>query len=232
MSEGDQGATLTADKYNRLQRLLIQKLNRHDPALAQKLADEAGDVFSGRQGVMIEEHLRQANDLIQKGGIGGGCKVRRDGDGRGIQGKRYTHLPVQFLRRLRAKDPKAADDLFLKALSRLTRQPELTVNDLLVIGNYIFTNPLAPQGPSASSHVFISPISVGDTNLMADTSVDRPDLPPPTARAYVNVATEILGQPSSDTAVGKLRAAAENALDRLQRHARQYSKCATGLPHA
>ncbi|MBA3804372.1 MAG: hypothetical protein H0X14_01475, partial [Acidobacteria bacterium] len=206
----DRDMSLTPDKYNRLQALLIQKLTRHDAALAERLMGEGSVALSINADIKIEENVRLANELMRKGQYAEASRQAEQALGGRLSGLRNLTILLTLLNNLRKSDLKAADNLFLQTLVQLKRQPEVTANDVLIVGNYLFTG--AGVAEHLRSQVFISPARVGDTHLQADISIDRPSLMPAVVRAYLNVATEVLGRPAVDAGDAKLKAAAAQLL--------------------
>lgn len=206
----DKDSKLPADKYNRLQTLLLQRLTRHDAPLAQRLTDEGAVTLSAGGDIKLEENISLANELIRKGQYAEASRHAEQALVGRLSGVHNLIMLVTLLNDLRKSDVRASDNVFLKALAQLKVQPGVSADDVLLIGNYLFTGAGVPE--HLRSRVFISPARVGDTHLRADISVDRPNLMPAVVRAYVAVATETLGRAPADANDAKLKAAAAQLL--------------------
>lgn len=206
----DKDTKLTADKYNRLQTLLLQRLTRHDADLAQRLTEEGAVTLSAGGDIKLEENISLANELMGKGQYAEASRHAEQALGGRLSGIRNLTMLLTLLNNLKKSDVRAADNIFLKALAQFKLQTGVTPDDVLIIGNYLFTGANVPE--HLRSRVFISPARVGDTHLQADISVDRPNLMPAVVRAYVNVATETLGRPAVNAQDAKLKAAAAQLL--------------------
>lgn len=208
----DKNATLTVDKYNGLLTLLMQKLNRHDAALAERLLAEGGHVPATGQHVKFTENVKQANELLWKGRQAEAVKAaERALEGR-LSGMHNLLSLVNFMHTLRKSDAKAADELYLLTLAQFKNQPGVNAHDVLVLGNYLFVSASLAEHLRSAPQVFVVPARVGDITLQADISADRPNLSPASARAYLGLAAEVVSRPPVDAADGKLQAAAAHLL--------------------
>ncbi len=101
---------------------------------------------------------------------------------------------VMFLHNLRQKSAPQADQQFMQLISALTQQQIRDANDVLAVGSYILTSP----GSNDTSRTTFTIVNGAST---INASVPRPSASAVLADAYLNLAINVLRQPSSDQAV-------------------------------
>ena len=99
-----------------------------------------------------------------------------------------------LLLQLRAKNEAATNELFLETLTQLALDPAVDADTLLRLGTYVFTSPRVnardPNVPPDMTTV------VGVANmLVTDITADRPGVPPPLIRAYLEAAVSVIMRP-------------------------------------
>jgi len=188
------GATASAESKQTtmdlayLRQEIITRIARRDAALARRLADAdtTSDSPDTDAAAGVETHLGIALNLVKDKpaeAVESAEQSLQGGVSRGM---------ISLLNELRRNDEAAANALFLKTLDRLIAQPVVDANDLLRIGTYLFTSPLADLSPGAFQMVIVDKI------LVYNVSAERPDIPPEIVRAYLNTAITILTRPVSD----------------------------------
>jgi hypothetical protein len=178
--------SLSAESLAYLREELIARLSRQDINLARRLTE--GEVASDMSHRIdrAETYLASAMYIVD------------DQPGRARElaeqslKESVSQSMIELLWRLRSNDEKAANDLFLKTLSRLTASPNVDVNELLMLGAYVFTSPMEDLPANATQM-----ISVGK-QMVVNLSADRPGVPPQIVRAYLDAAVSILSRPISN----------------------------------
>ncbi len=210
--------TVTKNKLISLYVRFFAHLAKHDSELQQKLfRDSQIDLLAtldlGRSmelsaaSMLLLENDSKAFDFISKG-IGGG-----------IGGHLSSMQFLDLLMRSRVQDEQRADQLFVQVLDQLASQGTTSADDLLTIGNYLFTSPQSLAGDYGNKTV-VSPVFVGRIAFHADISVDRPGIQPPIVQKYLRTAVNILSRPNADDAVNlQNRAAAFLLLPKARRFA-------------
>jgi hypothetical protein len=198
VSNNDDGkdAALTVSKVSSLRSYIIRYLARHDAGLAQRWATQPNST-AGASG-SASGHIDTALELLRDGQADVATRFAQLGLNQGINGVTVTLNVVTFLNRLRGRDEKAGNQLFLETLSHLVKQRQVDANDLLIIGNYVFTSSALPPDMLSPERIFIAPIRVGNVNLQADVSADQPNMSPAMARAYLDAAALVLNRSVPD----------------------------------
>ncbi|HKS30209.1 MAG TPA: hypothetical protein VJS44_20460, partial [Pyrinomonadaceae bacterium] len=109
-----------------------------------------------------------------------------------LAGGVHPFMPA-LLQQLRAKDERAADALFIKALDSLAAEPLPDASLLLLLGTYVFTSPRLDVTDYTSNLM----VGVG-TQIVPDITADRPGVSRLLVRAYLEAAARILTRPVSD----------------------------------
>jgi len=131
---------------------------------------------------------------------------------------------VEMLRRLSARDRKAADALFLNTIAQLRGASSVSVRNLLLLGTYLFCSPRVCDGQAVPAMILAGdprsdPTKIDPSALTVDLSPERPDLPPALAYAYIDAATDLLLRAGSE----EEKPAAFMAALQLLSKARQYA---------
>lgn len=200
-----------------LRGFLILNLAKHDNELAKKWAK---DGWANGGTLANWENFNLAHEFARQGDYETAEEYSRQGLQGSLSGERRLLDVATFLVKLRTYDQKTADSLFVNVLSQMAVDPLVQTNDLLIIGNYLFTGGLILITPQTASKVFLTPIKVGSVSLVADISVDRDGLSMPIAKAYILKASEMLAKPSPNE-IEQQRAAAAAYL--LLRKAQVYA---------
>jgi tetratricopeptide (TPR) repeat protein len=191
-----------------LKSLLVQKLSVYDVSLGQRLVREYGlDTDSSWEIASLNNY--EVSELIRRGQLVSATKYLQSKIDDNLLGMKALLGFLNILVALRAQDAQAADRLFIEAILKMSGQPNVTANDVLIIGNYLF----AGRGWVANPLVDIrivgsSPIQLGDVLLRADLRQVRPGISNTTARTYIGTATQVLERASYDPEEMKRRAAA------------------------
>lgn len=118
---------------------------------------------------------------------------------RGVGGLADTLQILDLLQRFRALDANKADQLFLQVMYQLETQSSTSADDLLTIGNYLFSGRPPSDGPE--DKVLISPVYVGSVGFHADISYDRPGISAEAVDGYLRSSVAILTRPISTEAI-------------------------------
>jgi len=106
-------------------------------------------------------------------------------------GVSMTHL-AGLIRQLRGKNDTAADALFLRAVEEIRRRPAVNLDDLMSLGLVLFS---APNSVGIDDAVTYRSVGGPGGASVIVLSVDRADLKPALARAYLDAVTDILARP-------------------------------------
>jgi tetratricopeptide (TPR) repeat protein len=148
-------------------------------------------------------------DLIRRGQLSTATKFLQSKIDDNLLGMRPLLQFLNILVALRAQDAQAADRLFIDAILKMSGQPNVTANDLLIVGNYLFAGRGWAPNPVRDIRIAgSSPIQLGDVLLQADLTQVRPGISNTTARSYIGTATQVLERASYDSEEMKRRAAA------------------------
>ena len=172
-----------------LRRMVISRLARHDPALAKQLSDAKG----GDKDTLTE--LKSALDVLRAdGNVADASELAQ----RGMRGAASDwSLPlVTFLQELRRKDGPAADKIFLQVVANLRARPTVEANELLKVGTYLFTSPVAVKFLQDRDGV-VSFTKVNDL-MVVDVSLNRQNISPEVVRAYLVACGDLLARPNAD----------------------------------
>jgi hypothetical protein len=205
----DVEASLTPERLRALKTLLFQKLSRHDPALAKRLSNESP---ANDQEPQYTQSLGVARDLARDGQYAKAVSFAEQGLKGDLSGRQRLFEVLYILKRIRLNDEKAADRLFLSAVSQLRSLPFVDANDVLTIGTYLFTGKVAAQNQSPNVPVVVEPTRVGAVYVQADVSVDQPNVSPIAARTYLESATDMLSRQTPDAEANARRYAASYLL--------------------
>ena len=155
---------------------------------------------------LLEEKDPKAYEFIEAGISGG------------VSGLANTLQILELLRRLRELDAKQADQLFTQLMRQIEIQGDIAADDLLTIGNYLFTG--RPASPQPEERILISPVYVGSIGFHADISYDRPGRSADLVDAYLRSCVAILTRPvQSEGLMAQHRAAAFLLLPKARRFA-------------
>lgn len=170
-----------------LRQQVIAEISRRDANWASRLIDQESRFDQEDARVdKSETYLSAAFNLIE------------DSPDRALEfaekslGSGLSERMVDFIQQLRLKNETAANAIFISALNQLAAQPFVNAQDLLLLGNYIFTAPLSELPSDA---ILIT--SVGGV-LVQNISADRPGIAPAVLRQYLETAVNILTRQISD----------------------------------
>jgi len=209
----DQSQSRSADATSRLPRSklialyvhLFSQVAKHDPAWKEELVKSAPE-FLSTTGLARNSDLQTANLLLQEKDSKAFDFIA-SGISHPTTGLANTMQVVGLLLRFRQLDAKKADQLFLQVMRQLEQQSVTPADDLLTIGNYLFTG--GPPSNTPEENVIISPVFVGTVAFHADISYDRPDISPEIVDRYLRSSSSILTrQVDNETLAREYRAAA------------------------
>lgn len=188
--------------------LLVQRVTFHDATLGQRLSREYG-LGDGSPADIAYQDSFAVSGMITRGQTASATKALQNRINDGFSGRMPFHGFLQLLLQLRAQDAQAADGLFTEAMLRISGQPNVTANDVLVMGNYLFASRSMSATLLRETRLFTtSKIQLGDVLVEADVAQVRPGNSPAAIGAYLGSATQLLGRGSYDPEETKRRAAA------------------------
>lgn len=201
-------ASVSPTVLRSLKSLLVQRVTPHDATLGQRLSREYG-LGDGSLADIAYQDSFAVSAMITRGQIASATKSLQNRINDDLSGWQALHSFLKLLLQLRAQDAQAADGLFTEATVRMSGQPNVTANDVLIMGNYLFASRFMNATVLRDSRMFgTSPIQLGEVLVQADVAQVRPDISTGTARAYLGAATQILERGSYDPEETKRRAAA------------------------
>ena len=201
----DKPSQIAPARLRALQTLYLQVLARHDAELAKKSAKS----FAVSSGPDFESanNLRIANDLFMNGNSALAAEFAESGLKGNLRGTSRLMQVITLLDGLRGNDEQAANRLFLTSLKFLTEDPTTEANDVLLLGNYLFTTSLV-QTQLPGGRLMVSPTRVGAVSVIADVSVNRRSISAELVRPYLEAAAEVLARDATDVAEMQRRYAA------------------------
>lgn len=189
---------------------------KHDSVWKEQLLKEA-PAFLNTPGVARNLDLNTADFLLQEKNPKAYDFIEA-GVSNGVSGLANTLQILDLLRRFREVDAKKADQLFVQTLRQVENQHDISADDLLTIGNYLFTG--RPPDPEPEERVLISPVYVGSVGFHADISYDRPGRSPEIVDTYLRSSVAILTRPvQAEAVLLQNRAAAFLLLPKARRFA-------------
>lgn len=205
-------ASVSPTVLRSLKSLLVQKVSPLDASLGQRLSREYG-LGDGSLADIAYLDNNAVSAMITRGQIANATKALQNRINADLSGRQALHLFLKLLLQLRAQDAQAADRLFTEATVRMSGQPNVTANDVLIMGNYLFASRFMGATLLKDSRMFgTSPIQLGDVVVEADVAQVRPGNSPATTVAYIGTATQIIERGSNDPEETKRRAAAAHLL--------------------
>lgn len=189
-------------------------LAQHDLTWKEQLLEQAPE-FVNTPGLARNLDLSTANLLLQTKDLKA-FEFINAGISGGVTGLADIMQILDLLRRFRALDTRKADQLFLQVMHQLEAQTSVSPDDLLTIGNYLFTGQPPTSGPE--DRVLISPVYVGSVGFHADISYDRPGISAEAVDGYLRTSVAILSrQTGSEGIQVQNRAAAFLLLPKARR---------------
>ncbi|HKU72911.1 MAG TPA: hypothetical protein VJR02_03235 [Pyrinomonadaceae bacterium] len=194
----------------------FSRVAKHEPAWKEQLLKDAPEFLSdpavardldlNTASLLIQERDPKAFDYIESG------------ISNSVSGLANTMQVLDLLLKFRQLDSKKADQLFIQLMRQMENQSVTTADDLLTIGNYLFSGHRAADKPE--DKVLISPVFVGRIAFHADISYDRPGNSPETVDHYLRSSVSILTRPvDSEPTQLQNRAAAFLLLPKSRRFA-------------
>lgn len=217
VADGGKAAKNSRPNFADLRVFLLHSLSTHDAQLAKQFSLDVQSP-GGSDDAGVVQDFEVALSFVNDGDSAKAAEFADQGLGHGLSNNSQAMLLLSLLSQLHKKDARAADELFARALTRLVAQPNTGADELLITGNYLFTSSLSRLLPE-EGRVLVSPVSLGGVSLAADVSVDRPDINPAAARAFLLAAGEILARPAEESEARRRRAAAYLLAPKASRYA-------------
>ena len=164
---------------------------KHDPTWKEQLLKD-GPEFLNTPGLARNLDLNTANSLLQEKDPKAYDFIEA-GISNGVSGLANSMQILDLLRRFRELDATKADQLFSQLMRQIESQGDASADDLLTIGNYLFTG--RPPSSEPEERILISPVYVGSVGFHADISYDRPGRSPEIIDAYLRSSAAILTRP-------------------------------------
>lgn len=187
----DPTARLQRSKLIGLYIRFFSRIAKHDPAWKEQLLKDAPD-FLRDPGVARNLDLNTASLLLQEKDPKAFDYIE-SGISNPISGLANTMQVLDLLTKFRQFDAKKADQLFVQLMRQMESQSVTTADDLLTIGNYLFSG--HPPADKPEDKILISPVFVGRISFHADISYDRPGNSPETVDHYLRSSVSILTRP-------------------------------------
>lgn len=196
---------LPRSKLIRLYVRFFSQVAKHDPAWKEQLLKSAPE-FLSTPGLARNLDLNTANLLLEEKDSKA-FDFMESGFSHPTSGLAQMMQVLGLLMKFRQLDAKKGDQLFLQTMRQLESQNVTAADDLLTIGNYLFTG--SPPSNTPEENAIISPVYVGTVAFHADISYDRPGISPEIVDRYLRSSTSILTrQPESEAMALQYRAAA------------------------
>ncbi len=170
---------------------------KHDSTWKEQLLKDAPEFLSS-PGVARNLDLSTADFLLQEKDPKAYDFIEA-GTSNGVSGLANTLQILDLFRRFRELDATKADQLFSQLIRQIERQGDISADDLLTIGNYLFTG--RPPNPEPEERILITPVYVGSVAFHADISYDRPGRSPELVDAYLRSSVAILTRPAPSEAI-------------------------------
>ena len=212
----DTTAKLQRTKLIGLYIRFFSRVAKHEPAWKEQLLRDAPEFLSD-PGVARNLDLNTASLLLQERDPKAFDYIE-SGISNPVSGLANTMQVLDLLMKFRQLDSKKADQLFVQFMRQMESQSVTTADDLLTIGNYLFSGHPPADKPEVT--VLISPVFVGSVAFHADISYDRPGNSPETVDHYLRSSVSILTRPvDSELTQRQNRAAAFLLLPKSRRFA-------------
>lgn len=169
----------------------FSRVAKHEPAWKEQLLKDAPE-FVSDPGVARNLDLNTASLLLQERDPKAFDYIE-SGISDPVSGLANTMQVLDLLIKFRQLDAKKADQLFVQFMRQTESQSVTTADDLLTIGNYLFSG--HPPTDKPEDKVLISPVFVGRVAFHADISYDRPGNSPETVDHYLRSSVSILTRP-------------------------------------
>lgn len=214
----DASSKLPRSKLIGLYIRFFSRVAKHDPAWKEQLLKDAPE-FVKEPGAARNLDLNTANLLLQEKSSKAFDYIE-SGVSSPAGGLANTMQVLDLLMRFRQLDTKKADQLFVQVMRQFESQTDPSTDDLLTIGNYLFSGHPVPDKPE--NQILISPVFVGKVAFHADISYDRPGNSPEVVDQYLRSAVSILTRPIDNESIQlQNRAAAFLLLPKSRRLAPQ-----------
>lgn len=187
----DATAKLQRTKLIGLYIRFFSRVAKHEPAWKEQLLKNAPEFLSD-PGVARNLDLNTASLLLQEKDPKAFDYIE-SGISDPVSGLANTMQVLDLLMKFRQLDSKKADQLFIQFMRQMESRSVTTADDLLTIGNYLFSG--HPPANQPEDKVLISPVFVGRIAFHADISYDRPGNSPETLDHYLRSSVSILTRP-------------------------------------
>ena len=176
-----------AKALSTLHRRVIALIAHSDAEWAKRLIDSAAKRETEDQGskAFSRANIRTARGLVEED-----PSVAVQFAERSLKGGVDSGF-VDFVLTLRTKDESEANRLFVHALTYLSQQPVVNIEELHSLGLYLFTaaNVIDPDAVV---------MTLVEDMLVPNITVERPGIPKPLVRAYLATAADVLWRMTSD----------------------------------
>ncbi len=208
----------------RLKQLLERSVGRFDSKLALSWFEEDLNTDSNLKAM---RRLDFALDLASEGNSTDAASLAKTAVNSGFSGL-DLRLVLLMLHRLRALDQPAADSIFLDVLGKLSLKPQITPDDLLLVGNYLFIN----DSDATQESVRYTGVSVGGLYFPVGISGERAGLTKKLVSSYLETSLFVLNRQLSQPSVQfpkRYEATASMLLEKAQKFAPEFVPALTEL---
>ena len=207
-------STVKGPNIARLKQLVERSVGRFDSKLALAWFEED---LNGDTNLKAMRRLDFALDLASEGNSTDAAQLAKSAVNSGFSGL-DLRLILLMLHRLRASNAPAADSLFLEVLGKLSLQPQVTPEDLLMVGNYLFI----PDNDATAEAVRYNGVNVGGLYFPVGISGERTGLTKQLVKPYLETSLVVLNRQLSQPSVQfprRYEATARMLLEKAQKFA-------------
>ena len=208
----------------RLQQMVARALSRFDSKLAAEWFEEN---LVGDANTNAARRLDFAIDLASEGNSSDAVRFAQSAVDTAFSNL-DLRMVLTLLHRVRAVDQPGADSLFLNILSRVSAQPRLKADELLLIGNYLFIQ----DTDATPDNVRYTGVRVAGLYFPVGISGERTGLARQLVKAYLQAALTVLNHQLNDTSTQfpkRYEATARMLLEKAQKFAPELVPAFTAL---
>lgn len=206
--------TVRGPNIARLRQLVERSVGRFDSKLALAWFEED---LNGDDSFKAMRRLDFALDLASEGNSAEAARLARSAVNSGFSGL-DLRLVLSMLHRLRALNQPAADSVFLDVLDKLSLRRQITPDDVLMVGNYLFIK----DSDATSETVRYTGVTVGGLYFPVGISGERAGLTKQLVKPYLVSSLSVLNRQLSQPSVQfprRYEATARMLLEKAQKFA-------------
>jgi hypothetical protein len=169
-----------------LRQSVLRYVARYDVKLARELLLEQAQDGDSR---IASKSLELAIGLTMDGSVSAAQAFAEQSIDSDFSGLNIPTI-LGFLHQLRLRDSASADSLFIKVLSQIALQPNVSADNLLLIGNYLFINDV----DVGVGYIRYTPVQIDSIYFSAGIGGQRSGLAPELVRTYLKTGLTILAR--------------------------------------